>query len=749
MDATLLKQVGLTEYEYGLVVERLGRAPNHLELGMLGALWSEHCGYKHTKPLLKMLPSTGPRVVVGPGEENAGVVTIGDGYVVALKIESHNHPSAVEPYQGAATGVGGILRDIFTMGARPVAILDSLRFGPLSLPRSRYLFNGVVSGIADYGNCVGVPTVGGEVFFDPAYSDNPLVNVMCVGLAKADRLLRARTGRPGDLLILVGAATGRDGIHGATFASATLGAETEALRPAVQVGDPFTEKLLLEACLELAESGLPVGLQDLGAAGITAAAVEAAARGGHGVEIDVDRVPRREAGMTPYEVMLSESQERMLVIARPEDAPKVGAIFEKWGLNYSTIGRVTGDGLVRVLAGNEVVGELPVRLLTEPPTYRLEGKPLPEWVERRRLDLSSLPDLRLFAAPWDTTGAPAVSDVLIRLLASPNIASKEYVFRQYDHQVLLNTVVGPGADAAVLRVKGTSKAVAVTTDGNGRLCFLNPYVGAMIAVAEAARNLVCVGAEPIAATDCLNFGNPERPEIYWQLEEAVRGMAEALRALEIPVVSGNASLYNETEGQAVLPTPIVGMVGLIDDLSHVCTPGFKAEGDLVALVGPPPDAVDPASALAGSEYLSLVHNQVRGEPDIDLDLERRVQLTVLEGIRRGIIRSAHDCSEGGLAVALAECCIHGGLGFRDWSFEPGGRLDAALFGETQSRIIVSVSPGQYGRLRELARNFGVPLTKLGIVGGQRFTIKGIVDLPLSVLAEAWRQGLVRALESAQ
>jgi len=723
-----LDSIALSEKEYQLIVKRLGREPNEVELGMFGALWSEHCGYKHSKALLKQFFSRARRVLVAPGEENAGVVDIGDGLVIVMKIESHNHPSAIEPFQGAATGVGGIVRDIFTMGARPIALMNSLRFGPLSNPRNRYLFHGVVGGIAAYGNCLGIPNVGGEIFSADCYSDNPLVNAFCLGIARRENLVRSRAHGEGNLLMLVGADTGRDGLHGASgLASRTFDEDTE-LRSAVQVGNPFLEKLLIEACLELATTDWIVGMQDLGAAGLTSACVESAARGNGGIDIDVLKVPRREKGMTPYEVMLSESQERMLIIVKKEYEAQVKALFDRWELRSDIIGRITGDGIARVREGEKVVAEVPIGLLTSPPIYRRRIK-APPWIdELQNISLHSIPDISPRKA----------NRILLTLLASPNIASKHSVYRQYDHQVGNNTVVLPGNDAAVLRIKGTKKALSLTTDGNARYCYLNPYLGGVIAVAEAARNLVCSGARPLAITDCLNFGNPEKDEVYYQMKECIAGMARTCRELRVPIISGNVSLYNETRGRAIYPTPVVAMVGVIEDVEKHCTAGFKHEGDYVYLLGCT-QAID--TSIGGSEYLQVVHGMIKGSPYIDLKLEKRLQNCCLEAIRRGIIKSAHDCSEGGLAVALAESCLLGNLGFT--SFEPDfeGRLDAALFGEAQSRIIVSVSPEHAWRLEKLADRMEVGALRLGVVSGSRLTIKGIVDLSLRELGKAWWNGL--------
>ena len=727
-----LEALALSEREYEAVVERLGREPNELELGLFGSLWSEHCGYKHSKPLLKMLETRSDRLLVRPGSENAGVVDIGDGQAIVMKIESHNHPSAIEPYQGAATGVGGIVRDIFAMGARPIALLNSLRFGPLTESRNRHLFSGVVAGISGYGNCIGVPDVGGEVVFSPCYSENPLVNAMCVGILEKESLVQATTGRPGNVLMLVGASTGRDGIHGASGLASRTFEEERELRPAVQVGNPFLEKVLIEACLELARTEHVAGMQDLGAAGLTSASIEAAAKGGCGIEIDVALVPRRDAGMTPYEVMLSESQERMLFAVPSGDEEQVRAVFDKWDLPSTRIGRVTDDGLVKIYDGAELNAEVPVPLLVDPPLYRLQGV-APEALDRlQRYDLGGLPE------PRDTPGA-----VLLRLLASPTIAGKRWIYRQYDHQVQTNTVQGPGGDAAVLRVKGTKKGIALSTDGSGRYSYLDPHAGGMIAVAEACRNLSCVGAEPVALTDCLNFGNPERPDVYHQLEECIKGIAAASRSLDAPVVSGNVSLYNETQGEAIYPTPVIGALGVLEDVSRTSTAGFKSEGDVAVLLGAAEVRGEPSS-LSGSEYLELVHGLVAGRPSLDMELEVTVQRACRDAIREGVARSAHDCSDGGLAVALAECCITGDIGLRG-SLTIRGRVDAALFGESQSRIVVSVAPDALSRLEAICRRAGSPWTVLGEVGGRSLTLTGLLDLSVDDCRKAWDGALDRAV----
>ena len=727
-----LEAVALSEAEYQLIVERLGREPTEVELGMFGSLWSEHCGYKHSKPLLKLFPTKSKRVLTTAGEENAGAVDIGDGLCVVMKMESHNHPSAVEPFQGAATGVGGIVRDIFTMGARPIALLNSLRFGPLEKPRNRYLFGGVVAGIASYGNCLGIPDVGGEVFFSPSYSENPLINVMCVGILESDKMVRGIAAGAGNVLMLAGADTGRDGLHGASGLASRTFEEERELRSTVQVGNPFMEKLLIEACLELAETDWIVGMQDFGAAGLTSSAVESASKGGSGIDIDLAKVPRREQGMTPYEVMLSESQERMLVVVKKGYEDKVKAHFHRWELPCDIIGYVTDDGIARIREGDKIVAEAPVKLLCDPPFYRLSCRK-PSWLRRlQKFDLSTVPDL----PPGECQSA------LLRLLASPNIASKKWVYRQYDHQVQTNTVVPPGADAAVLRVKGTSKAISLTNDGNGRYCYLDPYSGGAIAVAEAARNLVCAGAQPLAITDCLNLGDPDKNDVYYQLKECIRGMAAACCQLHVPVISGNVSLYNETKGKAVYPTPVVGMVGLIENVARHCTTGFKNDGDLVFLLGSQAEG-----GLAGSEYLELMSGTVAGRPSIDLELEKRVQHCCLSLIQQGIVRSAHDCSDGGLLVALAECCLAGNLGFKG-NLEIQSRLDAALFGELQSRIIVSVPPAKARKLQDRAAQEGVELRKLGVVGGNRLVVEGLIDVPVEQMAAVWHNGLEAALKGS-
>ncbi|HEY8483866.1 MAG TPA: phosphoribosylformylglycinamidine synthase subunit PurL [Longimicrobiales bacterium] len=736
----LVAEHGLSEYEYGLILKALGREPTYTELGVFSALWSEHCGYKNSKPLLRELPTEAPWVLQGPGE-NAGVIDIGDGYAIAFKIESHNHPSAVEPYQGAATGVGGILRDVFTMGARPIAVLDSLRFGPLAKPRVRYLFAGVVKGVGDYGNCVGIPNIGGEVFFDEAYEGNPLVNAMAIGLMKKEDLIRAEASGPGNPILVVGSRTGRDGIHGATFASEELTEETAERRPQVQVGDPFTEKLLLEASLELIKSGHIVGIQDMGAAGLASSSAEMAARAGTGVDIDTALVPTREPGMTPYEILLSETQERMLVVAKAGHEEEVKKILAKWELEAAVIGRVTDDGMYRVRENGVVVCEIPGEPLVKGcPTYVREGIESEEVRRLREWDPSELE-----AGP----AAAHPTRVLLRLLGSPNIASKRWVYEQYDSTVRTNTVIGPGGDAGVLRIRGTKKGIAATVDCNGRYVFLNPRRGTMAAVAEAARNLVCVGARPRAVTNNLNFGNPEKPEVYYQLREAVLGMAEACRKFETPVVSGNVSLYNESPSGAIYPTPTIGMVGVLEDVERRITLGFKEPGDAVVLLG------RNTNELGGSEYLKVIHGRVAGDaPAVDLDAEKALQEAMLELAQKGLVRSAHDCSEGGLAVCLAECAIADPERLLGAEVELDDDLAVAalLFGEAQGRIVVSCVPERVEEVLEVARRHGVPARRIGRVGevGGRFVVRtasgATIDAAASELAEVYYTAIPRFME---
>ena len=705
----VLQRHGLTPDEYRRIVEALEREPTLTELGIFSVMWSEHCSYKSSKIHLKTLPTTGKRVVQGPGE-NAGAVDIGDGLAAVFKIESHNHPSFIEPYQGAATGVGGIIRDIFTMGARPIALLNSLRFGSLDEALVRRTFSGVVAGIAGYGNSIGIPTVGGEIAFDESYTGNPLVNVFCLGIAGTDEIITGVASGVGNAVYYVGAKTGRDGIHGATMASAEFDDKSSEKRPAVQVGDPFMEKLLLEACLEVMKTDALVGIQDMGAAGLTSSSCEMAGRGGAGIEIDVSLVPQRETGMTPYEIMLSESQERMLLVVKRGRESEVERIFGRWDLHAVHIGEVTADRMVRVKNRSEVVAEIPTTSLTDgAPVYR---RPMTEpayLTDARQLSLSTL------GAP------PPVPDVFRRLLVSPGIADKRWVYRQYDHMVRTNTLLNPGMGAGVVRVKGTTRALALSVDGNARFVYLDPFAGAQLAVAEAARNVACAGGLPIGATNCLNFGNPERPEIMWQFARAVEGIGAACRALDIPVTGGNVSLYNETEGRAILPTPVLGVVGLIEDAATVVGKSFRAEGDAVVLLG------TGHGELGGSEYLKIIHGLVRGVPPrLDLELEKALQGLLVRGVSDGLIKSAHDCAEGGLAVALAECCFGSTMGatadIPEVAVAAGHGDVAALFGESASRVLVSVDAGRTAEVQALARDAGVPAAVIGRVGGDRIRI---------------------------
>ena len=700
--AEVVADHGLSPEEYERVQRIMGRDPTFTELGVFSAMWSEHCGYKNSKRLLQLLPTKAPWVIQGPGE-NAGVIDVGDGFALAFKIESHNHPSAVEPYQGAATGVGGILRDIFTMGARPVAVLDSLRFGDLDSGRVRYLFSGVVSGVGDYGNCVGIPNIGGEVQFDRGYEGNPIVNAMCLGLMKHEELITAAATGGGSPLMAVGARTGRDGIHGATFASEELSEDAdESSRPQVQVGDPFTEKLLLEASLELIASGAISGIQDMGAAGITSSASEMAGRGGSGVELEMTDVPFLDERMTAYEILLSESQERMLVVAHPGREDEVREILEKWELEAAVIGQVTDDGKFRILENGKVVADIPALPLTDGcPTYEREGKEAEEITALREMDLSEhmIPEGDL-------------TKTFLLVLGSPNVASKQWIYHQYDTTVRTATTVRPGGDSGVVRIRGTNRAVAATTDCNGRFVYLEPRTGALAAVAEAARNLVCVGALPTAITNNLNFGNPLKAHIYYQLRESVLGMRDACSAFETPVTGGNVSLFNETDGKAIYPTPVIGMVGVIDDVSKIRRHAFVNVGDDIVLLG------TNTGELGGSEYLYVTADLVAGEPpSVDLEGERALQQAVLKMNHEEVLNSAHDCSEGGLVAALAQCALGDGeapLGI-DVAIDEDLRPVVSLFGESQGRILVSVSPENTDQVLALARRYEVPAQKIGTV----------------------------------
>jgi phosphoribosylformylglycinamidine synthase subunit PurL len=746
-DPALLERHGLTLDEYHHIVRSLGREPTLTELGIFSVMWSEHCSYKSSRIHLKKLPTRGPRVVQGPGE-NAGAVDIGEGYAAVFKIESHNHPSFIEPYQGAATGVGGIIRDIFTMGARPIALLNSLRFGPMDGPdgaRTRRILEGVVAGIAGYGNSIGIPTVGGEIAFEPTYAGNPLVNVLCLGIARSDALVKGKAGGIGNPVYYVGASTGRDGIHGATMASAEFDEKSSEKRPAVQVGDPFMEKLLLEACLELMKTDALVGVQDMGAAGLTCSTCEMGARGGTGVEIDVSLVPQRETGMTPYEIMLSESQERMLLVVKRGREAEVETIFEKWDLHAANIGIVTDDGLMRVKERGTVVAEIPnTALVDEAPVYDRPTQRPAYLDEVQKLDLASLAG---------TGGVRPGSDLgltptLLALLSSPTIASKRWVYRQYDHMVRTNTLVLAGMGAGVVRVKGTSRALAISVDGNGRYGYLDPRRGAMLAVAEAARNVACAGGVPIGATNCLNFGNPQRPEIMWQLVESIEGIAEACRSLDVPITGGNVSLYNETDGKAIYPTPTLGVVGLIEDASRALGRTFKRAGDTIVLLG------ESFLELGGSEYLKTVHEQVRGvPPELDLQRERALISCLTRAAAQGLLESAHDCSDGGLAVTLAECAFDTqGIGL-DVDVPRASGADerhpiavtATLFGESASRAVVSVAPANVQALLQIAREQGVPANSVGTTGGARIRIavagEAALDCSVDEAEAAWSRSL--------
>jgi phosphoribosylformylglycinamidine synthase subunit PurL len=765
----LVKEHGLTPEEFERIKKILGREPNFTELGIFSVMWSEHCSYKNSKKELKKLPTTGPNILVKAGEENAGVVDIGDGWAIAFKIESHNHPSAIEPFQGAATGVGGIIRDIFTMGARPEFCLNSLRFGPIvahasglrrdeprkrdacsTIAANRRLFTGVVSGIAHYGNCIGIPTIGGEIYFDESFEGNPLVNVFCLGVLRHDQLARGTAKGAGNPVFYVGAETGRDGLAGAAFASRELTEQSREDRPAVQVGDPFKEKLLLEACLELLERDAVTGIQDMGAAGLTCSTCETASRGGSGIEIDLAKVPKREPGMTPYEILLSESQERMLIIAKQGKENVVREIFEKWDVPCAEIGRVTDDGLMRVRNNGSIAAEIPARALAdEAPLYSREARE-PVATRLRRVGEERL------TGPWlQELKAIDNHEALRRLLRDPTIASKNWVYRQYDHTVRTGTIVKPGSDAAVFFVRYANKILAATTDCNSLYCALNPREGGKIAVAEAARNLTCSGARPLAVTDNLNFGNPYKPENFWQLREAVEGIAEGCRAFGTPVTGGNVSLYNESPAGVVDPTPTIAMVGLIDDESHITTQWFKNAGDAIILVG------EIGSELGGSQLLKVCYGKKIGPPPhVDLELEIKVQNAVRDLIRADLVKSAHDCSEGGLGVALAECCFNPEQLFGaeiDCSHGPVGRREemshsdvaTILFNESQSRVIISVASKDAEKTTSILHEYGVPFQQVGKVSGENLCIRVNDETfrwPVAELHDAWFNAIRRTVE---
>ncbi|REK74856.1 phosphoribosylformylglycinamidine synthase subunit PurL [Paenibacillus paeoniae] len=726
-DQRIYTQFGVTDHEYELICGFLGRKPNYTEIGVFSVMWSEHCSYKNSKPILKKFPITGPRVLMGPGE-GAGIVDIGDNQAVVFKIESHNHPSAVEPYQGAATGVGGIIRDIFSMGARPVALLNSLRFGNLKNDRVKYLFENVVSGIAGYGNCIGIPTVAGEVMFDESYEGNPLVNAMCVGLIDHDKIQRGVAKGVGNPVFYVGPATGRDGIHGATFASVELSEESEEKRTAVQVGDPFMEKLVMEATLELINSGIVLGIQDMGAAGLTCSSAEMASKAGNGLELYLDEVPQRETGMTPYEMMLSESQERMLFVVEPRHEEQAKEIFDRWGIICAKVGKVTDDGRLRLFHQGAEVADMPVTaLVDECPVYNKPSEEPAYFRESASIDTAD------FAEITDLNGA------LEKVLGSPTVASKEWVYNQYDYMVRTATAVQPGSDAAVVTIDGTRKALAMTTDCNGRYVYLDPEMGGRIAVAEAARNIICSGAEPLAVTDNLNFGSPEKPEVFWQLEKSADGMSEACVVLDTPVIGGNVSLYNENAKGAIYPTPVIGMVGLVHDHDHITTQKFKSEGDVIILVG------ETKAEFGGSELQYVLNGAASGRPPvIDLALEKNVQGAVLGAIQKGLVASAHDLSEGGIAVALAESCISGSIG-ASVSLASDLRPDHLLFSESQSRILLSAKPDQADALTAWLSEQGVTHATIGTVSGSSLTInvngKAGVNAPVQQLEKVWKDAI--------
>ena len=726
---------GLTDEEFERIIKILGRIPSFTELGIFSVMWSEHCSYKNSIKLLKTLPRSGGRLLVEAGEENAGLVDIGDGLAVAFKIESHNHPSAVEPYQGAATGVGGIMRDIFTMGARPIACLDSLRFGSLDDARTRYLFDGVVRGIGDYGNCLGIPTVAGEVYFDESYQDNPLVNAMSVGLVNTEHVASAIAKGEGNPVMIVGSSTGRDGIHGATFASEEISEKSEAKRPSVQVGDPFTEKLLLEASLEIIKNGWLVGIQDMGAAGISCSTSEMSAKGKSGMNINLDKVPPREKGMTAYEIMLSESQERMLCVVKKGFEDKVKEVFEKWDLHCEIIGEVTNDGLLHISYQGAVKAVIPSFELVlggGAPVYVRETKEPTYIKEIRKFDFKKIPQPKNLAETFK------------KIFSSPNIVSKKWVFEQYDSTVRTNTIVGPGCDAAVIHIKDTDKALAMKTDCNSRYVYLNPKEGTKIAVAESARNIVCSGGTPLAITNCLNFGNPYKPENYWQFSQAIEGMGEACRFFNTPVTGGNVSFYNESPNAAVYPTPTIGMVGLVEKLANVTTSFFKSYGDVIYVLG------EDYEELGGSEYLKITLGKVFGNcPHIDLQVELNLHKTILALIENKLIESAHDVSEGGIVCALAECCImneENPIGAKI-DLPVKTREDFSLFSESQSRVIISVNETNQKEFESILNEKRQHYTLLGKTTNEKFIINNKINLDLKELSEIYYNTIPRIMNA--
>jgi phosphoribosylformylglycinamidine synthase len=760
----LVAKHNLTPEEYAHAKEILGgREPSYTELGIFSVMWSEHCSYKNTKPLLRTFPTKSPKILVGAGEENAGIIDIGDNLAIAFKIESHNHPSAVEPFQGAATGVGGIVRDIFTMGARPIAALNSLRFGELSNPEVRRLFSGVVSGIAHYGNCFGIPTIAGEVYFDKSYEGNPLVNAFCLGVLCHDQIARGAAKGIGNPVFYVGPATGRDGLAGAAFASQDLTDESaQQQRGAVQVGDPFMEKLVCEACLELLATGCVAGIQDMGAAGLTCSTCETAARAGTGIEIELNKVPQRVPNMSSYEIMLSESQERMLIIVKKGHEAEVKRIFDKWDLPWAEVGVVTDTGRMVVRHNGKIVADIPAKKIAdESPVY-----------QRASQEPAYLKDVRAFRLDGIADTMSPMDD-LKKLLAWPSIASKNWVYRQYDHMVRDNSIVCPGSDAAVLRIKADcvpqcesnpsgakvpDKFIAMSVDCNGVYVYLDPYEGGKAAMAECCRNLACSGAVPLGATDNLNMANPHKPELFWQMQESVRGLADGCRAFNAPVTGGNCSLYNQNPSGPIDPTPTVAVVGIIEKPEHITTQWFKDEGDAIILLGAPVDTADPIFGLGGSAYLQVIHGQKTGSPPrCDLDVAKTLHTSLLGLIHTGDIKSAHDCSDGGLAVALAESCISELIAKDtprllgatiDLSEVKADRLDALLFGETQSRIVISTKAINATKVIERAKLLGVPAVKIGTVGGDKLTIKtsaGEFSAPLTELHDGWWNSIARAM----
>lgn len=733
----LIAKHGITEQEYEKILSILGREPNVTELGMFSVMWSEHCSYKNSKPVLKLFPTQGSKLLVKAGEENAGIIDIGDGLAICFKIESHNHPSAVEPFQGAATGVGGILRDIFTMGARPVLLMNSLRFGSLDSPLTKRLFRGVVAGISHYGNCIGVPTIGGEVYFNESYEGNPLVNAMCLGIVKTNEIIKGKAAGVGNPVYYVGAATGRDGLGGAAFASKELSEESQADRPAVQVGDPFMEKLLLEACLEFIRTDAIVGMQDMGAAGLTCSTCETAARGNTGIEIDLQKVPRRETGMIPYEIMLSESQERMLIIAKKGKEKTVEDIFEKWDLHAVKIGEVKEGRMMKVYDGAELVGEIPAKALADDgPIYVREEKK-PDYLEEiQKLDLAAIKQPKDFNA------------VLKKLLDHPSIASKAWVWQQYDHMVRTDTVFYPGHDAGLIRIKGTNKGIAVSTDCNSLYCYLDPYEGGKIAVAEAARNVAATGAMPLGMTNCLNFGNPMKPEVFWTFHQAVLGLSEACKVLKTPVTGGNVSFYNESPQGAIYPTPTIGVVGILEDITKRVPSNFQRENDIIFLAG------ESYNELGGTHYLMIEHGLQKGlSPRLDLQKEVALQEFILESARGGYLASCHDLAEGGLAVAAAECCLQSGLGaeINHLDFVGGEgrktlREDALYFGESQSRMIFSAKPEDKETMIRLAQKHGVPIYQIGIVEGKKLVIGEKINISVAEIKQLFESAIPRRMQ---